>query len=184
MGRGVFVGISVNIGVCVTNLVGVFVGVRANVAVRVTNRVGVRVTNRVGVASMMAVWVSRLCVGAVVNVTNFVCEGTGVNVTLAVKVGVAEIRGVAVGVEEAVFVGAVWVGNGPSSACAVPARAVLILSRSPPLPPLSPNTLELPNVIHNATKMKPRNKIACSVGLMDVLFFLFTLVAFLCSVFR
>ena len=40
----------------------------------------------------------------------------------------AEMSGVAVGVEEAVFVGIVMVGNGPSKACDVPARAVLMAS--------------------------------------------------------
>ena len=42
--------------------------------------------------------------------------------------GVAEIRGVAVGVEVSVLVGMVRVGKGPSSAFAVPTIAVLILS--------------------------------------------------------
>jgi hypothetical protein len=46
----------------------------------------------------------------------------------AVIVGVAEIRGVAVGVEVSVLVGMVRVGKGPSSAFAVPTIAVLILS--------------------------------------------------------
>jgi hypothetical protein len=56
----------------------------------------------------------------------------------AVSVGVAEIRGVAVAVEEAVLVGIVKVGNGPSRASAVPAMAVFILAASlwacPPSP--------------------------------------------------
>jgi hypothetical protein len=43
-------------------------------------------------------------------------------------VGVAEIRGVAVGVDVSVLVGMVRVGNGPSSAFAVPTIAVLIPS--------------------------------------------------------
>ena len=47
---------------------------------------------------------------------------------LGVKVGVAEISGVAVGVEEGVRVGSVMVGKGPSKACMVPAMAVLMLS--------------------------------------------------------
>ena len=50
----------------------------------------------------------------------------GVMVTEAVMVGVAEIRGVAVAVEEAVLVGRVEVGKGPSSASAVPAMAVFM----------------------------------------------------------
>lgn len=47
---------------------------------------------------------------------------------LGVNVGVAEISGVAVGVEEGVLVGMVAVGNGPNRACIVPAMAVLMLS--------------------------------------------------------
>ena len=76
---------------------------------------------------------------------------------LGVNVGVAETRGVLVGVEEAVRVGIVCVGNGPSSACAVPARAVLMLLRSPADPLLSPNTRELLKVIPRATMMNPTN---------------------------
>ena len=62
----------------------------------------------------------------------------GVIVAEAVSVGVAEIRGVAVAVEEAVLVGIVKVGNGPSRASAVPAMAVLVPAASlwdcPPSP--------------------------------------------------
>ena len=52
--------------------------------------------------------------------------GVGVMVALGVKLGVAEMRGVAVRVEEAVAVGTVEVGNGPSKELAVSARAVLV----------------------------------------------------------
>ena len=52
----------------------------------------------------------------------------GVIVAEAVIVGVAEIRGVAVGVEVSVLVVMVRVGKGPSSAFAVPTIAVFILS--------------------------------------------------------
>ena len=50
----------------------------------------------------------------------------------------AEIKGVTVGVDEAVLVGIVEVGKGPSSASAVPAMAVFVAAASlwdcPPSP--------------------------------------------------
>jgi hypothetical protein len=62
----------------------------------------------------------------------------GVIVAEAVMVGVAEIRGVAVGVDEAVLVGIVKVGKGPSRASEVPAMAVFVAAASlcegPPRP--------------------------------------------------
>ena len=62
----------------------------------------------------------------------------GVVVAEAVSVGVAEIRGVTVGVDEAVFVGIVKVGKGPRSASDVPAMAVFVAAASlcdcPPSP--------------------------------------------------
>lgn len=72
--------------------------------------------------------------------------GTGVKVLLGVNVGVAEMRGVGVAVGEAVRVGMVWVGKGPSRACAVPASEVLMASM--PVCELfpRPKTLELRNV--------------------------------------
>jgi hypothetical protein len=91
-----------------------------------------------------------------VAVPNSVRVGSGVTVLLGVNVGVAETRGVLVGVEEAVWVGIVWVGKGPSSACAVPARAVLMLFKSPD-PLLRPNTRELLKVIPRATMINATN---------------------------
>jgi hypothetical protein len=52
----------------------------------------------------------------------------GLGVTDRVIVGVAEINGVAVAVAEGVRLGKVDVGNGPSRASTVPARAVLVSS--------------------------------------------------------
>ena len=52
----------------------------------------------------------------------------GVRVVVAVSVGVAEMRGVAVGLDEAVLVGSVAVGKGPISASTVLAMAVLVPS--------------------------------------------------------
>jgi len=52
----------------------------------------------------------------------------GVRVAVLVAVGVAEIRGVAVGEDVGVLVGMVSVGKGPRSASAVPAIAVLVMS--------------------------------------------------------
>ena len=179
---GFRVGTSVKGGVFVISGVRVFDGTRVAERKGVFVRVGKCVA--VGDARKIAVWVNRLWVGTVVNVTKDVCEGTGVNVTLGVKDGVAEMRGVAVGVEEAVLVGAVWVGNGPSRACAVPANAVLMLLRSPPLPSVRPNTFVLPNVMNSAMKINARNKAACKFGFNEALFFLFTLVASFTMVFR
>lgn len=87
-----------------------------------TMRVGVLVGTRVGAA----VSVDRSLRSSSVAVPRGVRLGTGVKVLLGVKVGVAETRGVLVGVEEAVLVGMVCVGKGPSRACAVPARVVLM----------------------------------------------------------
>ncbi len=53
--------------------------------------------------------------------------GILVGVRVGVLLGVAEIRGVAVAVGDAVFVGCVAVGKGPSNASDVPATAVLML---------------------------------------------------------
>ena len=67
-------------------------------------------------------------------------------VTEAVMVGVAEIRGVAVGVEEAVLVGRVEVGKGPRSASAVPAMDVLMALTWLNDPPPRPEAVISPNV--------------------------------------
>jgi hypothetical protein len=80
--------------------------------------------------------------------------GTGVKVLLGVKVGVAEISGVGVEVEEAVRVGMVIVGKGPSRACIVPAMAVLMLSTFWGLLP-RPNTPLLRKMEPNPTKSNP-----------------------------
>lgn len=71
--------------------------------------------------------------------------------------GVAETSGVAVGVEEAVLVGMVIVGNGPSKACMVPAMAVLILSTFCGLL-LKPNTPVLLKRELNPTKTNAIHK--------------------------
>ena len=162
-GRGVKVRKLVGGRVCVYR--GVLVGVRVvtRVGVRVAIRVGVRVAIRVGVldavrACAVRAWAGRVAVPSRVRV------GTGVKVLLGVNVGVAETRGVSVGVEEAVRVGIVWVGNGPSSDCAVPAKAVLMALRSDPEPLLRPNTRELLKVIPRATMMNPTNNPACRRG--------------------
>jgi hypothetical protein len=106
----------------------------------------------------------------------------GVMVLLGVNVGVAEISGVAVGVEEAVLVGMVDVGKGPRSACMVPAMAVLILSTcSAPFP--RPNTPLLLKMEPNPMKTNPMHRIICSRTCNGTLFCLFTLAAFLCYVF-
>jgi hypothetical protein len=76
---------------------------------------------------------------------------------LGVNVGVAEISGVAVGVEDGVRVGSVWVGNGPSRACIVPAMAVLIVSTRCGLLP-SPNTPLLRNREPNPTKTNAKHR--------------------------
>jgi hypothetical protein len=77
---------------------------------------------------------------------------------LGVKVGVAEISGVGVGLEEAVRVGIVCVGKGPSKACIVPAMAVLMLAtpcglfpkpNTPPLRTREPNPTKT-NAIHRS----------------------------------
>jgi hypothetical protein len=120
-GTEVGLGTSVEVGnrmICVRG--GIAVGVR--VAVRSAER-------------LKAVWLK----GGI-----FVLDG--VMVAEAVMVGVAEIRGVAVGVEEAVLVGSVEVGKGPSRASAVPAIAVLVPSASLCDCPLSPEAVVLLNV--------------------------------------
>ena len=76
---------------------------------------------------------------------------------LGVNVGVAEISGVGVGLEEAVRVGMVDVGKGPSKACMVPAMAVLMLSTCcGPLP--RPNAPLLRKREPNPTKTNPIHK--------------------------
>ena len=132
------------VGVVLTIRVGTLVGVRVPIRVEVGKAVRNAVAVRVGILVTGAVSVSRLCTGTVA-VPSRVRVGTGVKVLLGVKVGVAETSGVLVGVEEAVLVGMVWVGKGPSRACAVPARAVLIASM-PCGPVPRPETLELLNV--------------------------------------
>ena len=111
------------------------IGVRVAVLTTVAVRNGVRVDTAVLVGT-------KVLVGTLVGVLESpirgsgsvgvpmpgVRLGTGVKVLLGVNVGVAEISGVAVGVEEAVRVGIVCVGNGPNKACIVPAMAVLMLS--------------------------------------------------------
>ena len=76
---------------------------------------------------------------------------------LGVNVGVAEISGVGVGLAEAVRVGIVEVGKGPSKACIVPAMAVLMLSTCCGLLP-SPNAPLLRMREPNPTKTNPTHK--------------------------
>lgn len=76
---------------------------------------------------------------------------------VGVNDGVAEMRGVAVGVEEAVFVGIVEVGKGPNRACDVPARAVLIPFISCCVFSLRPKTLLLLKVTAYVMKTRPRH---------------------------
>jgi len=102
--------------------------------------------------------------------------GEGVIVAEAVMVGVAEIRGVAVGVAEAVFVGMVNVGKGPSSASAVPAIEVLIAET---FPPPRPEAVISPNVTAYTMNIKPIHKIACSKICRGIRFSFFTMSAFL-----
>lgn len=107
--------------------------------------VGTKTRTRVGtrVASFVAVRAAERLSGVGLRKGVRVLEG--VMVTDAVRVGVAEIKGVAVGVEEGVLVGSVEVGNGPSSASAVWAMAVLVAAacfwEGPPRPEavISPN---------------------------------------------
>ena len=73
------------------------------------------------------------------------------------NVGVAEISGVGVGLDEAVRVGMVWVGKGPSRACIVPAMAVLMLSTLCGLLP-RPNTPLLRMREPNPTKTNPMHR--------------------------
>jgi hypothetical protein len=100
--------------------------------------VGIKNGARVGfsVASWVAVRLEEWLRAVSVNGGTRVCEG--VMVAEAVMVGVAEMSGVAVGVDEAVLVGIVKVGKGPSSASAVPAMAVFVAAASlwdcPPRP--------------------------------------------------
>jgi len=99
---------------------------------------GIEINMRVGIAVgvFVAVSADEWLKAVWVNGGTRVLEG--VIVAEAVIVGVAEIRGVAVGVEEAVLVGIVEVGKGPSSASAVPAIAVFVAAASlwdgPPRP--------------------------------------------------
>jgi hypothetical protein len=100
-------------------------------------------------------------------------------VTEAVIVGVAEIRGVAVGVEEAVFVGMVSVGKGPSSALAVPAMAVLMPAAFLcDAPPRLEAVMSL-NVTAYTTTTSPMHKSACSKICRGIRFSFFTMAAFL-----
>jgi hypothetical protein len=78
-------------------------------------------TGGVGVTSAVEVGPGSRVRG--VFVTGNVAVGEGVTVEDGVAVGIVGVR---VGVSEAVAVGTVEVGNGPSSACDVPARAVLV----------------------------------------------------------
>lgn len=119
-GIGVLVGTGVRVP---KTSVGSLVGGR--VPIRVGVRVGTRV--RVGKRGGVLVFVSEVC-SSVALARNNVRVLAGVMVLLGVNVGVAEISGVAVGVLEGVLLGMVDVGKGPSSACMVPAMAVLILS--------------------------------------------------------
>jgi len=86
-----------------------------------------------------------------------VAVGTGVKVLLGVNVGVAEISSVGVGDEEAVWVGRVMVGKGPSRACMVPAMAVLMLSTFCGLFP-RPKTPLVLKMEPNPRKTNPRHK--------------------------
>ena len=115
----------VNLGV--TTSVGRAVAVRTAVGVLPATSVpGGRRVLVVKTKTAVCVWCWLR--SGIVAVPSGVRLGTVVKVLLGVKVGVAEMRGVAVAVGEAVLVGTVAVGKGLSSACAVPARVVLIAS--------------------------------------------------------
>jgi hypothetical protein len=148
----IYVGGSFSVGRGVR--VGILVGVRATT---VPVRVGTFVGTSVRVGTRVGVFVNALCSGGRVAVPSSVRVGFGVIVLLGVEVGVAEMRGVAVSVEEAVLVGTVMVGNGPSRACMVPAMAVLILSTCWELSP-RPNTPLLLKREPNPTKTNPIHK--------------------------
>ena len=94
-------------------------------------------------------------------------------------VGVAEIRGVVVAVNEAVLVGRVEVGNGLSSASAVPAMAVFSPD-TPPCPP-SPDAVVSRNVTANTTTTRPRHNVICSNACSGIRFCFFTVTGFLQS---
>lgn len=73
-----------------------------------------------------------VCVGRASGVRSVRVKYTkGVRVRVGTKVGVWLAVGVGEGISEAVAVGAVEVGKGPSSACDVPASAVLVPIASP-----------------------------------------------------
>jgi hypothetical protein len=137
----------------------------------VGNRVGFEVAVR-SEERFSAVWVKG---------GTFVFDG--VIVTDAVMVGVAEIRGVAVAVNEAVLVGRVEVGNGPSSASAVPAMAVFSPDTPPCDCPPSPEAVVSRNVTAKTTTIRPRHKVTCSNACSGIRFCFFTLTDFLQSQF-
>ena len=118
-GGGGFVAASVGDALVGTSVGGAeaIVGMITDVLVG-TIRVRVAVGRRVGVIVAPATLVRGVKVGINVLV------GLGVRVTVGVAVGSV---GVSVGVSEGVEVGAVEVGNGPSKAFAVNARAVFVL---------------------------------------------------------
>ena len=103
----------------------------------------------------------------------------GVIVAEAVMVGVAEIRGVAVGVDVSVFVGMVNVGKGPSSAFAVPTIAVFILSAWLFEPPPRLEAVISLKVTAYTTKTRPIHNIACNKICRGSRFSFFTMAAFL-----
>jgi hypothetical protein len=88
------------------------------------------------------------------------------------------MRGVAVRVGEAVLVGWVWVGKGPSKACIVPAMAVLMVLTLLPLAP-RPNTPLLLKMEANPTKTNPRHNRTCIRICKGTRLCFFTLAAFL-----
>jgi hypothetical protein len=94
-------------------------------------------------------------------------------------VGVAEIRGVAVGVDVSVLVGMVRVGKGPRSAFAVPTIAVFILSAWLCEP--APRLEAVISLKVTAYTMKTRqiHKTACNRICRGSRFSFFTMTAFL-----
>ena len=93
--------------------------------------------------------------------------------------GVAEIRGVAVGVDVSVFVGIVSVGKGPSSAFAVPTMAVFILSAWLCEPPPRLEAVMSLKVTAYTTKTRPTHKSTCNKICRGIRFSFFTMAAFL-----
>jgi hypothetical protein len=132
----------------------------------ITPWVGIAVGIEVAVRSEERFWAVWVKGGA------FVFDG--VIVTEAVMLGVAEIRGVTVAVNEAVLVGIVEVGKGPSSASAVPAIAVFSPDTPPCDCPPSPDAVVSRNVTAKTTTTRPRHKVICNNACNGIRFSFFT----------